>query len=187
MKRSHRPRTISALAVAVAATALLLVAAGIGSAAAPVVHEHENFTDTFADSVCGIPGTSVVRGVDTFTLSADNLFKDNFEVTQTFTAADSGKSIVFHVAEQVTGNDEPIDNGDGTLTFVNTFKGLPEQIRLPNGPVLTRDAGVVTFTILVDAETDEFISQTVSGEKGPHPDLDSDFAIFCDVVVPALS
>jgi hypothetical protein len=25
------------------------------------------------------------------------------------------------------------------------------------------------------------------GEKGPHPDLDSDFELFGDVVVPALS
>ena len=50
-----------------------------------------------------------------------------------------------------------------------------------------RDAAVVTFTDVIDATTDELISQTVSGEKGPHPDLDSDFEIFCNVVVPALS
>jgi hypothetical protein len=187
MSRHDRSLKRTALVVVVATAAAVLVAAGVGSAAAPVTSAHENFTDTFPDSVCDIPGTSVVRGVDNFTLYADNTFRDNFEVNQTFTATESGKSIVFHVAEQVTGNDEPIDNGDGTITFVNTFKGLPEQVRLPNGRVLTRDAGVVTFTILIDAETDEVISQTVAGEKGPHPDLDSDFAIFCDVIVPALS
>ena len=72
-------------------------------------------------------------------------------------------------------------------TFVNTFKGLPEQIKLPNGRVLSRDAGSVTFTLLIDAATDELISQTVSSEKGPHPDLDSDFEILCSVVAPARS
>jgi hypothetical protein len=180
-------RLAMAMAVAITAGLAALAGAGIGSAAAPVLHAHENFTDAFHDSTCGISGTSVVRGVDNFTLYADNTFKDTFELQQTFTAAGSGKSIVFHVAQQVTGNDEPIDNGDGTVTFVNTFKGLPEQIKLPNGRMLTRDAGVVTFTLLIDATTDELISQTVSGEKGPHPDLDSDFEVFCNVVVPAIS
>ena len=183
-----RRRQLSVIATIAAISAVAaLVAAGIGSAARPVIHEHENFTDSFPDAVCDTPGASVARGVDNFTLYPDNTFKDDFEVTQTFTATQSGKSIRFHVANQVTGNDEPIDNGDGTITFVSTFKGLPEQIKLPNGPLLTRDAGVVTFTTILDAETGEFISQTLSGEKGPHPDLDSGFELFCNVIVPALS
>jgi len=183
MFRHNRTRLIATLAL----TTGVLAVAGVASAARPIVHEHENFTDTFADSVCDIPGTSVVDGVDNFTLYPDNTFKDNLELTQTFTATASGKSIRFHVAQQVTGNDQPIDNGDGTITFVSTFKGLPEQVKLANGSVLTRDAGVVTFTTILDAETEDFISQTLSGEKGPHPDLDSGFEVFCNVIVPALS
>ena len=165
---------VALLSVLVAAI-VAVVMPGSGVAAKPVFHSHENFSDTFADNVCGIDGTSVVRGVD------------NFTITQTFTATASGKSIRIHAANQVTGNDEPIDNGDGTVTFVNTFKGLPEQLKIKNGPVLSRDAGVVTLTQNFDATTGDFISQTVSGEKGPHPDLDSDFAIFCDVLIPALT
>ena len=99
----------------------------------------------------------------------------------------SGKSVEFHVAQQLDGSDTPIDNGDGTISFVFTFRGLPEKLKLPNGPVLSRDAGVVTFTNTFDALTGDFISQTISGEKGPHPDLDSGFEIFCDVLVPALT
>jgi hypothetical protein len=67
-----------------------------------------------------------------------------------------------------------------------TFKGLPEMIKLPNGSILSRDAGNVTFLDTEDADGN-FISRTVVDENGPHPDLDSDFAIFCDVIVPALS
>ena len=63
----------------------------------------------------------------------------------------------------------------------------PEQLRITHGRLLTRDAGNVVFTRIFDADTGDFISQTVSGEKGPHPDLDSDFELFCDVVIPALS
>jgi hypothetical protein len=167
MPRRHRIRALVALGSAVAAATTLV---GIGAAARPVIHEHENFSDTFADSICGISGTSVVRGVDNFTLYPDNRFKDEFELHQTFTATASGKSLVFHVAQNQTGNDEPIDNGDGTITFVTTFKGLPEKVKLPNGRVLTRDAGNVTITTVLDAQTFELVSNGVSGEKGPHPD-----------------
>jgi hypothetical protein len=177
---------VALLSVLVAAI-VAVVMPGSGVAAKPAFHSHERFSDTFADNICGIPGTSVVRGVDNFTVYADNTFKDNFTLTNTFTATASGKSIRIHVANQVTGNDEPIDNGDGTITFVQTFKGLPEQLKITNGPLLSRDAGVVTFTTIFDATTGDFISQTLSGEKGPHPDLDSDFAVFCDVLIPALT
>jgi hypothetical protein len=33
----------------------------------------------------------------------------------------------------------------------------------------------------------EFVSQTFSGEHGPHPDLESGFELFCQVLVPALT
>jgi hypothetical protein len=177
---------VALLSVVVAAI-VAVVMPGSGVAAKVVFHSHENFSDTFADNICGIPGMSVARGVDNFQVFADNTIKDNVTLNQVFTATASGKSVRIHVAEQFTSNDEPIDNGDGTVTFVQTFKGLPEQLKIKNGPVLSRDAGVVTFTRIFDATTFAFISQTVSGEKGPHPDLDSDFAVFCDVLIPALT
>jgi hypothetical protein len=148
---------------------------------------HDSGTDTFADNICGIAGTSTVRFVDNFQAFADNTFKDQFTAQQTFTSAATGKSILFHVAQQASGPNEPVDNGDGTITFTVVFKGLPEQIKLPNGRMLTRDAGTVTQFQTFDAATGDFISRTVAGEHGPHPDLDSDFAVFCEAVVPALS
>ena len=86
----------------------------------------------------------------------------------------------------------PTDNGDGTVTFITSFKGLMEKLKLPNGAILSRDAGLVTFNGIYDPTTGDLISETVSAEKGPHPELDSggDFgngALFCDVNVPALS
>ena len=177
------------LCAAVAAL-FVVVLPGSGVAAKPVEQFHENFTDTFPDEVCGINGTSVARGVFNFQLSASNTFRVIFVVNQTFTASASGKSIVIHVAQQVTGFDEPIDNGNGTVTFIETYKGLPEQLRLENGRMLSRDAGSVTVTTVGSFDSDgnfTFISQTLSGEKGPHPDLDSDFEVFCDVLIPALT
>jgi len=182
-------RKASILWVAAAALFVALMP-GSGMAAGPVDRSHENFTDTFPDELCGIAGTSVVKGVDNFMLFGDNTYSDNFTVNQTFTATASGKSVVIHVGQRVTGLDDPIVNADGTLTFIDTFKGLPEQLRIKNGPLLSRDAGVVTLTRTGNFDpTGQFITDSlvVSGEKGPHPDLDSDFALFCDVLVPALT
>jgi hypothetical protein len=104
-----------------------------------------------------------------------------------FTSAATGKTVVLFAANQFVGDGPPIDNGDGTITFVSTFKGLPEKVKLPNGRVLLRDAGFVSFNDTFDATTGDFLGTTISPENGPHPDLDSDGALFCDVIVPALS
>jgi hypothetical protein len=79
---------------------------------------------------------------------------------------------------------------DGTLTFITTHKGLPEKLSIPGGPALSRDAGVVTLANTVrPLPNGEFedVSLTVSGEHGPHPELDTGFGLFCDVLVPALT
>jgi hypothetical protein len=56
-----------------------------------------------------------------------------------------------------------------------------------DGPVLSRDAGFVTFNDTFDATTGDFLGETFSPENRPHPDLDSGFTLFCDVIVAALS
>jgi hypothetical protein len=179
----HRMMALAGLAIAL--LALVLPASSV--AAKPVIQEHSNFSDTFPSNFCGIEGTSVVKGVESFTLYADGTFRDTLNLREVFTATGSGKSVQFQATQQVTGNDTPIENGDGTITFVRTFKGLPEKLKIPNGTVLSRDAGVVTFTNTFDAETGELISQVISDEHGPHPELHSDFELFCDLVVPVLS
>ena len=178
-----RLSVLAALVAAIVAGAL----PASGTAAQVVFHAHDSFRDSFPDEICGIAGTSVVRGVDDFQVLADNMIRDMFEINQVFTASASGKAVTLHVAEQYSSNDAPIDNGDGTITFVETFKGLPEMLKLPGGGLLSRDAGVVTFTTTLNGVTGDLVSRTFAGEKGPHPDLDSGFAIFCDVLIPALT
>jgi hypothetical protein len=82
---------------------------------------------------------------------------------------------------------EIVDEEAGTITFLTTFKGLPEKIQTAQGPLLLRDAGIVTFADTFDLVTGEFISSEVITQKGPHPELDSDFELFCDVVTEALA
>jgi len=182
--------TVRKLALVLAgALALTIGAAGAASAAAPIENHHTRSTDTFRDKVCGIRGTSVINVVDNFKLYADGTFRDTSRFRQVFTAR-NGKSVVIFSAGQVTGLNDPIQNADGTITFINTYKGLPEKLSIAGGPTLSRDAGNVTlattFRPLPNGDL-QFVSQTVSGEHGPHPDLDSGFEVFCNVLVPALT
>lgn len=185
-----RAVTVRKLALVLAgAVALTIGASGGASAAAPIVNEHTSSTDTFPDELCGIQGTSTVSAVDNFKLYTDNTFRDTSRFRQVFTA-ENGKSVVILAAGQVHGLDEPIQNADGTVTFINTIKGLPEKLSIAGGPTLSRDAGVVTQTITFRPLPNgdfEFVSLTLSGEHGPHPDLDSGFELFCDVLTPALT
>ncbi len=78
------------------------------------------------------------------------------------------------------------ENPDGTLTFVTTFKGLPEQISSHGkGGVELRDAGLITFITTIDPATGDVISDEVV-IKGPHPEAESDFTLFCDAFLAAL-
>ena len=166
------------------ASLFVLAVPGNATAAPPIGHFHEQFSDSFPNNYCDIAGTSVIQGVDNFTRYSDGTFNERFTFTETFTAAASQKSIVFRAANQFSRRTTPIDNGDGTQTFIVTFKGLFEQIKIPNGPVLSFDAGTVTFANTFKPGED-IPSSVIVELHGPHPDADG--SIFCDVVVPALA
>jgi len=107
--------------------------------------------------------------VDNFKLYADGTFRDTSRFRLVFMAAESGKSVVIFSAGQVTGLDDPIENADGTVTFISTFKGLPEKLSILHGPTLSRDAGVATVATTLRPLGDdefEFVSQTISGYTG---------------------
>jgi hypothetical protein len=172
-----------ALAAAFVAAFVLLPAGAL--AARPVEQFHEHFTDTFSDELCGIPVDGVVVVTDNFFVYADDSFKATNSVKATFTNPETGKSVVLFNAGQVTGT-AVVDEQAGTITFFTTFKGLPEKIQTAHGPVLLRDAGVITFVETLDLETGDLISSDVV-IKGPHPEAESDFELFCEVMTDALT
>jgi hypothetical protein len=171
--------------------ALLLASlASTASAAPPTDHFRDTINETYPDTQCGVDGTSTFNGIDNIQVW-DDKFKVETHDTQLFTSAATGKSVLlFYSFNDV--QEGPIDNGDGTVTLTTSFKGLMEKLKLPNGPILSRDAGLVTFNGIYDPTTGDLLSETISRENGPHPELDSggDFgggALYCDVIVPALS
>jgi hypothetical protein len=168
-----------------AALTALTVLAGTALGARPIEQFHDHFTDSFSDAICGIPVDVDIVVTDNFSLYADGSFKDTASVMQTFTNPATGASVVVSSGGQVTGT-AIVDEEAGTITFLTSFIGLPERIQTPEGPVLTRDAGLITFADTFDLVTGEFISTEIT-VKGPHPEADADFALFCEVVTEALT
>jgi hypothetical protein len=168
-------------------TALIIVVAlpGVALGAKPVAVFHDHFTDTFSDQVCGIPVDIKIVVTDNFFLFADDSFKDTSSVKQTFTNPANGKSVLVSSAGNVSGT-AIIDELAGTITFSTTYRGLPEKIQTSRGTILVRDAGIITITDTFDLVTGDFLGETIT-MKGPHPEADSGFELFCRVVTAALT
>jgi hypothetical protein len=171
-------------AVLVASVAALAFVPATALGAKPIQQFHDHFTDSFSGEICGIPVDIEVVVTDNFFVFADS-FKDTSSVRATFTNPVNGKAVVVFNAGQIVGPPPIIDEAAGTITFLTTFKGLPEKIQTLNGPVLLRDAGVITFADTFDLVTGEFISSDVI-IKGPHPEAESDFTLFCLVISGAI-
>jgi hypothetical protein len=168
-------------------TLLVLALMSSNVVAAPIVqHVHSTFDDTFQASPCGIDGTIVEHDMIELQAYADGTLRFEFHSVQLFTSEATGKSVESFSSQQQTNLSPPIVNGDGTTTFLFVFNGLEQKLKIPDGPTLVRDAGRITFALTFDANG-TLISQLIVGESGMHPLADSGFALFCDVLVPAVS
>jgi hypothetical protein len=166
--------------------AAVLVLAPVAASAGPDDHFVDVGTDTDPD-FCGTG-----QQIDISFRVRINVWEmpgtDDFsKLTQSgkvwFTNPENGRTVLFKFAGQVTN---VITSGteEGVHTHVFTTKGLPELLKLPNGPMLTRDAGVIVETITFD-ENDNVIDYSATW-KGPHPEAASDFELFCNVMTDAL-
>jgi hypothetical protein len=176
MARAHLTRW---LAVAAMATAGVVATPGVASAARPAFHD--KFSETIPGvDICGFMTTLRVKGSQTFWFT-ENRVKSTGQVTQVFTTA-TGESVVVKAAGQVTSTFT--QNGD-IVTFVDSYKGLPEKIsaRGQGGTVL-RDAGFISFVTTVNLATGDVTTDVVI--KGPHPEAESDFTLFCDAISSVL-
>jgi len=171
---------------------LLFLLAGLGvflvvwpATAVAAAPDRAMFTDAFPDDVCGFDGTSTIHVVDLFTPHSDGTFSDSSSFRQTFVAL-NGKSLSLNAFGHTSGLLDPILNPDGTVTFINTFIGMPEQVKITNGPPLSLDAGSVqitsTYTVDQDGNPVSLVSRQLAGLHGPHPDLLSGFSLFCDEI-----
>ena len=176
-------------------TLLLLgiaVALGLGGAPSAVAANpdvnHFTFTDSFSDDdFCGTGQTvdiSVsVRGTEFLAPNQPVDFRNVTQGTVIFTNPLNDATVINHFAGL---SSDTIISGDpeGIHTHEFTNKGLPELLRTDHGGVLLRDAGFIVFHQVDNG--DEFVSSEIVVDRGPHPDAESDFALFCEVMIGAL-
>ena len=158
-----------------------------------VDHSREHIVGTFELDLCG---QDIVATVDLYAIQQQRLGRNGFPLfqgifngTQTYTNPDNGKSVNVRLAGVGYKGLSVTDNGDGTITVRSATSGLQEQLRLPDGTLVSIDAGRLVNTVVLDyngtptiEEDDTLISEELIFQAGPHPDLDSDFELFCGLL-----
>lgn len=172
------------------ATVLACVTAATSLAAGSTPVEH--YSDTFPVTECGFSGTLAVHGTSVFRDTGNGTYFANYTFFGVFTA-DNGKTATASYAGPVKQTSPPvIDDQAGTVTITTTYGGLFQKLSITRGPTLIRDAGPVSFVDVYHYTGDpnhpvgDYISETLSGLHGPHPELLSGFSLFCDVLGPYL-
>jgi hypothetical protein len=163
---------IGALAIA----AVVAVAPMAASGAKP---EHGFHTESFTDpDFCGT-GASVDGFFESiFTVSGP---KAEHQGSTTFTYGDA--SVVVSFAGQFT--DTIVATAEGGVEVHQLIsKGITEKIQLPNGPVLSLDAGVIVE--LVTVQDGNILNDQIVSTNGPHPEAASGGSLFCQIVPQAL-
>jgi hypothetical protein len=173
----HKLRRLLLALGTVSALSAIAVVPAFGVSGRPVVNELIHFADApgALDTWCGsVEGRYSDRGVEHYMQDASGNFIDTLHFTSVFTAESTGKSLEAN-GTGTARSVGPIDNGDGTISFVTHFTGLALQFKIPNGPVLQDangkpliGAGEVTTTDVFDAVTGEYIT-TIESWHGPHP------------------
>jgi hypothetical protein len=169
---------------------LTCLAAATGLAAGSTSVEH--FSQSFPANVCGFSGTVDVHGTSIFRDTGDGTYFMTGASFHIFTATNGKSATVSFAGPQKQTTSPVIDERAETVTITTTFGGLFEKLSLTGGPTLNVDAGPATFVDVFEYTGDpnnpvgDFISTTLSGLHGPHPDLVSGFALRCDILAQYL-
>ena len=177
----------SFLSIAASVT-LLAMTASAALAAKPVEHINERIDVTFTENLCGIPVTTEIVGRENVLIYGDGSVRDTSSGTITWTNAD-GDWLQNKVAGPLV-NHESLEGS--ILTSTSVLSGIPERLRSSEGITRAFDRGRIEITTVFDLHDlddptdDEFVSQEITRVAGPHPQAESDFLLFCEVVTEVL-
>lgn len=165
---------------------LLLATAQVALGAKPV-HDKFVFEETFTEDLCGIPVTTHIEVRGNFLGFEDRgLDVSQVRITFTNTEGDWLENFIAGAAffeEQLVGD---------ILTLTARHAGVHERLRSSEGLTAAFDRGQIVFRDVIDLndlenpDDDVFISSETLFVAGPHPEAQSDFALFCEVVEAAL-
>jgi hypothetical protein len=169
----------------------IVAALGLGAMPSAVAASpgatHFTFTESFTDGdFCGtgqaVDITVTVKGTE---FSAPNQPVDSRNVTQVtvvHTNPENGATVVRRAAGLVT---DTLISGDpeGVYTVETTVRGLAGSLQTADGLVLL-GAGYLVLHETFKGE--ELLNREIVINKGPHPNAESNLALFCDVTTEAL-
>ena len=168
-------------------TAVVIAAIAPGSAfGTQPAHVQDRIMDSFAADVCGISVEVDINARVNVLVYADGAIKDLTTIHITYINPANSQSIIYSAFGPVDAPAPIIDEQARTLTIMPLYRGLSQQIREAHGPLLLRDAGILQQTTVLDLDTFQAISSEISILRGPHPDVESGFTLFCDVLSAAL-
>ena len=190
-KRSRGPFLRSGVRrfIAASGAGIVLLALAATPVALGAGQQHNRFHDVGTDvdpDFCGT-GQAIDIAFDVqgneFEAPHKADFKSIATGTVTFTNPATGDVVIQRFAGPIW---DTLISGDpeGIHVDESTVKGLPELFKTPHGGVLTRDAGYLVVRNTFDG--DEFISSEIVLDKGPHPDIEGDFELFCELTTEAL-
>lgn len=177
--------------VVVAACALVAATAAFGFSGPPVVNQQFRPAPEVQPATwCGqVDGMATDTVVEHFMQDASGNILDNVRFTSLFTATETRKSILSS-ASSTTKTSGPIDNDNGTVSFITKITGLVLKFQIPGGPVLKatdgeplRSAGDLTLEDVFNATTGDYITTNISF-TGPH--LGAEGVDFCSPSVAYL-
>ena len=139
--------------------------------------------ETFTEDVCGITATIRTEARGSVLVFADRTIEVSLvRVTITNDEGDWLRNFVagpVFIEEQLEGD---------ILTITLRFAGVHSKWRSSEGLTPAFDRGQIIFRDVIDLndledpEDDVFLSSELLFQAGPHPEADSDFALFCEVV-----
>jgi hypothetical protein len=165
----------------------LLIMSGQAALGAGPVHDKFAVDETFTEELCGIEVTAHLE-INGNVLIFEDRFVDLSRIEITWTNAEgdwlrnaiSGPAFI---EEQLDGE---------ILTITERHAGIHSHLTSAAGHEPVFDRGTVTFLITIDLndleneEDDVLLSFETIFVAGPHPELESDFALFCEVVEAVL-
>jgi hypothetical protein len=186
---NRRMKTVTAACLA-ALAALAVLAFGAGHAGATVVESgFYSDTDSFSFDDCGFTLDVESEFSGHFVLRAHKggeafLIKDNFSFRDVLTNPDTGGWFVIR-GNGLFSEIKATQVRENIYEFVAIEAGQPFVLEDSAGNVIVRDRGVIRHTALFDTLGDgepgaEFIEETHTSVRGPHPGFAEDFP-FCEI------
>ena len=163
--------------------ALAVALAVPSSGAAVSVYPFHGSESNPSFQICGLDLNADFSFSGVTVVKASGVSINAGEFRAVWTNPATGKSIVIHGLIMFM-NGAPVDNGDGTTSFVSSGSGA-YIVKDAHGAPISLDAGRVVARVTLDATTRQFRWVELLSINGNQTDTPADSS--CDTIVPALT